>query len=353
MDDKRRPPGLGVSLIAACLLVMMPSSHADEVVLTDGSKLVGDIEKLDEGVVVIITKLLGTLEIGTEHVAGIVTERPLRVVLDDGTGITGMLAYERNTGQRVVDATSEEVLTGVTVTRISEPTEGEMQLALTEAEKSPWSARVMLGVNGSSGNSDRFRIHGRGELNREGERNRINLYASGDLDEKDGETTADQVLVGGRVEQDIDERLFGFFRQDFERDEVETIDLRSTSLLGIGYFAIKSPTLVWKPRAGVGYEYEKPSEGDSNDSVLGSLGWSLEHTRAEWLRLTHEFDYLPKVDDPFDDYRLVSDLGAEVPLADSEEWAVRFGLRHKFNSMPQSGIEELDTNYDVSVVYTW
>lgn len=352
MTSARSPRGPILFLVALCLSGAMGSSRADEVTLTDGTKLVGDVEKLDGGVLVVVTEPLGTLEIGAEHVAGIATDRPLRVVLADGTQVTGKLVYEADGGQRLVDAASGEELGGVRVTRISAPAEGEPQLVQAE-EKSPWSARVMFGLTGSSGNSDRFRIHGRGELDREVESNRINLYAAGDLDESDDTTTADQVLVGGRVEQDFDERLFGFFRQDFERDEVEMIDLRSTSLAGVGFFAIDTPTLVWKPRAGIGYEYERPEEEASSDSVLASLGWSLEHERGDWLRLTHELDYLPKVDDAFGDYRLVSDLGAEVPLADSEDWSVRFGLRHKYNSMPQPGVDELDTYYDASLLYAW
>ena len=84
----------------ALLSVVTVSAHADEVHMTDGSKIVGTIKQMTTESIVIETKFAGELTIKAENVAGFSSDRKMVVSLGTGDRVVGTPQYTAE-GQKI------------------------------------------------------------------------------------------------------------------------------------------------------------------------------------------------------------------------------------------------------------
>ena len=215
----------------------------------------------------------------------------------------------------------------------------------------PWKARFELGLNGDTGNNERFATRGRIEAKRETAHERLIIYVQGQYAKENGESTANEIFGGTRLEVDLDERWFVFGHVQLEKDEFEDLELRATATGGIGYFFIREADHELKGRAGIGFEHESFDSGEDERDIVAELGYDYRIDFNEWLRFTHSLTYYPALGDPLSDYRLVAETAGEVPLSKEEPWKLRLGMRNEYDGDPQPGIDYLDTSYFLNLVY--
>ena len=70
-------------------LVMAVRAEADVVTTSDGSRIVGTVERVADGKLVILTRIAGRLEIDVSKVTGISTDRAFHVALGGGDTVVG------------------------------------------------------------------------------------------------------------------------------------------------------------------------------------------------------------------------------------------------------------------------
>lgn len=339
---------VSILVLLTCTVVM-----ADEVILTDGTRLIGQMQKLYEGKLTIKTELVGDLDIDVAKVQGVSTETPLTVQMKTGERAIGTLEYTPQTGQRIlaeVPGTMALKLSDVTAAwppdQVS-PEVAEFQQRLAKAE-SPWSLRLEGGVDGQTGNTERVALNGRAEVRRTTERERLLLYSQVRFAHENHEDTVREVIGGVNLEADINKKWFGFAKLELEYDKFENLDMRTTATAGLGYFAIREPDRELKFRGGVGYQHESFRDGGSDDQAIAELGMDYRRKLAPWLLFNHSTTYYPTFDD-IGDYRIVMENAGEIPLGTGTKWKLKLGLRNHYNSEPEAGIERLDTYYFANV----
>ena len=157
------------------------------------------------------------------------------------------------------------------------------------------------------------------------------------------------------------DRMGWFIREELERDTFEGIDFRSTTAGGLTYKFITEDRLSLEGSGGISYRYESYRDLDPDDEIpapeddgfpgldLGlDLGWQF----ADWGELSTSLAYLPSFDD-FGDFLLIHESGVNIPLDTADNWILRIGLSHKYNSEPGPGLEELDTTYFTRLILSW
>ncbi|MGR9091872.1 MAG: DUF481 domain-containing protein [Gammaproteobacteria bacterium] len=344
------------SLLLTVTLLLSTSAVADILFLTDGSRLVGALQENTADGYVIETSYAGKLVISASAVAGVSSDAPLTVALDSKERVVGRLDFDPETStQRVRETAFGDV--NIEVTRIAafwkngerSPTIQKLEERIA-AYEDPWSGRVTFGFQGASGNTDRRLIKGRAEARREVDKDRLLLYVEGHSEEQNKQLTESEIRLGMNMERNFAERWFAFLDEDLEHDKFENLQLRSNTNAGVGYFAIKKPQHEWKLRAGIGYEYASFDNGTDQRRAIAVLGYDYRIDIADWVRFTHQIRYLPSLEDPAKDYRVRSDVGLEVPLASSELFAIRVGLRNEYNNTPPASAKSLDTTYGAELV---
>jgi len=338
-------------------LLCSSSLMADEVLLTNGSRLIGQVRKLADEKIIVDTEFAGQIKIDISTIRGITTNTPVSIELQSGDRTIGKLLYSPEGGQKIT--TTPLGLIGIDFGKVSaiwtqgddSPDVSQLKASLAKAQK-PWSARLHLGLNGETGNTDRLAVDGRMELRRETDSERLLIYAQGRSSRENGTDTVKEILGGLKLEVAVDEKWYVFGNTELEFDKFENLDLRSSVSGGVGYFVTKNTDEEFKIRAGVGFQHESFDTGNTDDQAVADLGWNYrKKISGSWL-FTHNTAIFPTFED-INDFRLVMENAVEIPLATNLKWKFRLGIRNNYDAMPEKGIDRLDTYYFLNIVADW
>ncbi len=349
-------------MLRFCSLVLLIGlsfsvASADEVILKDGSRLVGQFKELNGNKAVLETGFSTPLEIDVAKIQGISSDQPMTVQLASGDRAVGTLNYTPEHGQRVAARTMGQVaidfenVSAIWAAGQEAPEVVDLRAQLKKMQN-PWSAKLHLGVDGQSGNTDRVAVNGRAEIHRKTDADRLLIYAQGRSSRENGEDTVKEVLGGISLEVDVDEKWFAFGKTELEFDKFENLDLRARISGGVGYFVTRLPEEEFRLHAGIGFQHESFDSGASDDQAVADLGWDYRKDVAPWLQFTHSTTVFPAFED-IGDFRIVMENAAEIPLDSEHDWKLRLGLRNDYDAMPEPGIKRLDTYYFVNVVMEW
>ncbi len=344
---------IALSLTLA-LLAVSPAA-ADEVILKDGSKLVGEVQRLDGGKLKIKTGFAGELEIDAAQVKSIGTADDVNVRLESGDTVIGKLAPAADGGQTVTgEVVGQRNVPAGQVKAVWRKDDVSPEVAAAqakyEAARAKWKLRLELGINGQTGNSERVAINGRAEANRTTDKDRLSIYAAGRYARENGEDTTREILGGAKLEVDINQDLFVWGGVELENDEFENLDLRATATGGLGLFLIRKPEHEWKARGGLGLQHESFSTGGDRTSAIGQAGHDYWIELNEWLKFTHTLDFYFPLDD-FSAWRATMENAGEIPLNKEANWKLRLGLRTQYDSQPDDGVDRLDNFYFLNMVW--
>ncbi len=343
-----------------CALLLGAAQAAADVVETkSGARLVGKVTKIEGGNIHLSTDYAGDLVIKQAEVASLSTDTPVFVRLASGTVLEGTV---RGGGDSIrISGTDGDLTTQVDRVAASWGSGGEdPQITAAKAElaarERKWSIQTTFDLTGRSGNTNSTGLAAGFTATLAGPQDALKFYGSTNYasaeDSAGIETkTADEVIVGVDYSSFFSERAGWFVRQELERDNVEDVDLRSTTDAGLKYRAIKSDRQELNLRFGAGYRFESYGTGVENSGAVLSAGLNNVFKFGELASLVTDLQYLPAIDD-FADYRFVHDSGFEIPLS-AGFWKLRIGLNNQFNSRPQPGRKDMDTTYYTRLILNW
>ncbi len=352
------------------LLLLAAPLHADTLELADGSRLSGELVRMDGAVVVFRTKFAGELSIDRQSVVGLATGQSVVAQLPDGSRLVGQLRHNPETGRQSVRT---ELVGDVPVLASNlasvwqpgqpSPEERAVQVAhdkevaeLKARHREPsdlWSGAIAAGFSGSDGNTNKHSMHGKLETKRETDFDRLTLGLRGRSATDQGKQTEAEVIGTAGLERDFSGPYFAFGETGFERDRFEGIDLRATLTGGVGRFLIREKDHEWKVRSGVGYRFEAPRNGENDGEFIVALGHDYWIRLLNRTRIGHKLTYLPTIAAPGTDYRIESEFGIRHPLAGPGGVDIGFGLLHQYDALPPEGVKKLDTQYNFSIGYTF
>lgn len=348
-----------VQAVAFVLLLSFAAAvSAGTIYLKNGSIVHGEITGLSDGQLAVTTTFAGDIVIDMGAVRGMTTDQPLTVSLSNGAEVTGRLVYKPGRGQRIVDTAlgaGSLAIARITALRSAgapDPDVVALREELAEPRANLWTSEILLGIGGSSGNSESFTFSLGINAAREEDNDRLYLSLLANRAKQDGEKTVDETIATVRLEHDFSKNFFVFGQTELESAEFENIALRSTTLIGPGYVFIREEGQQLKGRLGLGYEYISPEVGADQSEVVLALGYDYYVDVLDWLRFSHSLTYIPQItNEPGKNFRIESVIGLETPLGDGSNWSVLAQYRHDYKNNPPAGVEELDTTYQINLVY--
>ena len=349
-------PHSALTMFMIAVFAAFAPARADEVLLKDGSRILGEVKELADGKLTITTGFAGDVQIDITQVIGITTNKAVNAQADSGDRAVGPLQYNPQVGQTVVtDPVGRVNLNIDRVTAIwpeGEPSPQEKaQAAELEKLKRPWSGKVGIGINGETGNTDRVSLNSDVSAKRDTGNERLKLHVHSRYTKENGEESTNEVFGGVNLEKDIDEKWYTFGNLDLEFDRQEQLDLRAKVTLGGGYFVVREEDHEFKVHGGAGYQHESFDDGSSEDQAILELGYDLSTQLSPNFLLNHYTTYFPSLE-RLDDYRLVSEVSAEVPL-DESGLSLNLGVRNTYDGSPAEDARRLDVFYFLNVAWKW
>ena len=346
-------------LALAAIALAGPRAVADVVITTNGSRIVGKLERMGPDGAVIVTEFAGKLQVPADKVASITTDQQVTVQFDSGDRLIGTLVDASN-GDGVVMKSSigdipveRERMTDVWPEGSDSPDVvvlKKKQAVELAAVTPTWTVTLEGGATRKEGNTDKLEGHGRLEVKRKTSLDLLTFFMYGEYSEENKVRSDNEYGGGIRYESRFEDSrdYFWYSRLRLEHDEFEDLDLRATVAAGVGKYWIDKPDRQFRTDVGVGYRSESNADGTDSDDALVDLGLDYRIDLAPWVQFTHESDFTPTWDD-FGDYLLRLDTALIFPFQ-NEEFKLKVGMRNEYDSRPVKGSERLDNTYYTSIV---
>ncbi len=212
-----------------------------------------------------------------------------------------------------------------------------------------WTNHAELGLNASEGNTSTLSLQTGAELKRETD---VYTFAI-DFDYFRTKTEGLVTQDNGRVNFDYDRiladsRWSGFGKFGMEWNEFRPFDLRVNLNGGLGYYWLRNDNSTFVTRFGAGASREIGAPVD--EWIPEALfGVEAEHQITRQQKLKAKIDYFPDWGD-FSNYRLVSDVGWEILLDDSDNLSLKLAATNRYDSTPQGALPR-DLFYSMLLLY--
>lgn len=324
------------SLVVLCLAALSWSSaFADQIVLKNGDRLTGTIEKSDDTSLVIKSEFAGEVTVQWGAIQQITSDQPLHVGMKDGKTLVGAVtASDGKFEVATKTGTVETPRDAVTLMR------SDAEQAAWEKLQHPgllegWNGGINLGFGLTAGNSETKNLAVAFNGVRTGLHDKLTLYAGSvysvnDLAPSATRVTANTNKGGARYDRDIRRRLFGFVNADFFTDALQDLNLRSVFGGGLGFHAIKSEKTTLDLLGGIAYTRENYTEAAPlpphliHNFAAAQIGDELMHKLGKSTVITQRAYFFPDFDKT-GEYRATFDLGTVTKISKWLGWQNSFG----------------------------
>jgi len=183
-------------------------------------------------------------------------------------------------------------------------------------QKKTWKGNADAGLTIQKGNQEALTTNVKTDF--PWERTRDIVYFNGLLlfETKDGEKNADEQRGTLKYERKHLKKLYSFYQESMEHDEIEKLNLRSITSTGFGYRFFEREKLKYKSEIGPSFTYERFRNDIYQTSPGLRIGNSLDWQILPSTLFYFKADFLPVPHDIVD-WRLESDMGLRHKLTKS------------------------------------
>lgn len=334
---------VGVLLAAAAIV------RADVVETKGGARLTGKITQIDGVNVTLATDYAGTLTIKQNEVTALQTDAPRFVRLGAGEAVEGTVSTVADGHIQIKDSGATTTATVDEITATWAP--GEPDPAVV-ALRRKWAFDAAVDITGKSGNKEQLGTAFSFCALRTGPHDKLKFYTAYNRQKTDGTISADQLKAGIDYADNYSGRHSWYVRDEGGFDHVKDIDSYNTSATGLGYDIVKEKLHLLTARAGLAFRYDNYKNPATRDVHDLGLDFGLHHESTfNQSKLINNLTYVPSIRD-FSDFHFEHESYYEVPLG-RDNWKLRLGISHDYNSKPGTGLDRLDTTYFTRLVLSW
>ncbi len=340
----RRTQRVGVQSWAVFLIYffLVVPAVADEVRLTNGDRLTGEILRMENGSLTLKTTYAGEVQLSWKDVACFTSEKDLTFRLKNNEVLMGRAICPRDGSIQIV---------GVKVRESAEIPLDELD-AINPSPPPPaitYDGSVAGGGSVTDGNTDDTVAYVSAGFQARSKRHRFTLGGKYNYGETDGEITTRNAL--GRIKYDffVKEQLYTYAQALFESDDFQDLNLRSAMGAGLGYQILDTERARLFIEGGVSYFNEdfETAEDDSYATARESVGfnYALVPDRVKFFHL-HELYW--SLEDS-DEYYFRAEQGLRFTLF--RNFFASFEVDYRYDRQPAPGRKNADILYIASLGY--
>jgi putative salt-induced outer membrane protein YdiY len=325
------------STVALTCLAITGAALADTLVLHNGDRLTGSVQRIDGGVVYFSNELTGDLEVAVDTVAHLTTDGQLTFSTGSGEMVTGQLQLAN--GQQMM--LTEYGLTSVDLAAIEMPEPDS-----DEAAKREWHSTVDVSASFAVGNTETENYRGNAEALLKGPHSEHSLLFNAQYEEADDEVKRNQLRANYDYRWYYYEDMYAVGNSEYFQDKVADVDMRVTLGGGLGRRFWDEPTgrLTVELSAAATYE-ELSGVSETNPA----LRWALDYNRR-FRENALEFFHRNRALKIFDDDRgEIYSATTGFRYALSSRWTTSFVMELQHETKPQPGRKRTDIVYTLGM----
>ncbi len=323
-------------------LALVSFSSADEVVLKNGDRISGTIQKLVDGVLTISTKYSKEIKIDFSEIKRFKSDSLVKLGLKNGWVVKGkvqpapdgMLAIRSGKGKKEAMVNWEELES------INEP----------EKEERKWTGNVNFGATHQSGNVERvtgsFGTEGALDLEKDKFAAKfLTLYA-----EDDGNVTTRNTSGNVGFKHFFGSKIYGTLNFDGYKDRFRNLNLRYSIGPGVGYQIWDETKKKLSFEAGITYFSDDLKTGDDKQYATARAASDFGYQITKFTRITNQFVIFPNLDS-VGDYILRNEFGLKNNMGES--WGLKLSHIFDYNNNPATGIKKGDSYTIIGFQYDY
>ncbi|MGB5443157.1 MAG: DUF481 domain-containing protein [Gammaproteobacteria bacterium] len=337
---------LSLIVLSMILLVVAVSASADELLMKDGSRLLGTVVKQEDGILEFETSFAGVIRVQWSGVSELRADEPLTVMRVNDDIATA------NTIKNTEGATLLETAAGEPSGSI-EPDE----LAFINPDPwrmgkgARWTGRMNLDLKTQRGNTDKDEFDADAETELRRRHDRFTLRSQYEKDKDAGSVTDENWTLNNKYDYFHSKKVYYGGVLFLEHDKFADLDLRTAVGPHIGYQFFESMAMNLNIDTGILYVDENLDEAEDND--YWSLGWSFDFDRflvPDRVQFYHRHTGLLDVGDS-DNINVNSWTGFRFPLYRGIVASTEAEI--EYDGGAPDNVDETDTTYRIKLGYQW
>jgi putative salt-induced outer membrane protein YdiY len=313
----------------------------DEIVLKNGSRLLGTVVDSRDGEVIIDTDFAGRLTVAMEQIDSVHTLEPVVILMTDGTVLSS--------APLIIE--DQEILASGDAARPLE----DLQVVNPEpwelGQGYKWSGLISMALELERGNTDTDELDYKLETVWRSKVDRYTLRWSGEQDEANGEKSADKWRASAKFDHFLSGPNYWGLLAFAEKDKFEDLDLRYLIGPYLGRTFYDQPIFTFSGELGVSYVNEEFNVAEDQD--YPAANWAL-HTSSNYLGGDSKlyFDQFGVWNlDETADVIVNTTIGLSFPLVWNLEAAAE--MLWEYDSGAVDDIDDMDETFKFRLGYTW
>lgn len=333
-------------IFAVVAVTAAMTASADLIVFKSGARLTGKVDRIEGGEIKFTSDDVGEVKIKQDKVEAITTEANNTILYNDKT--TEQAVVCMTNGQYTASGKSLDMA----------------NVKAVNPEPEAWHGSVNLSASAARGNTVSENVSLLADLKRRWESDRLTAdggyyFAQNGTDNDNKRKTEDRIDLGAQWDHFWVGKLYSYVNGRYERDGINDLQYRYRLGLGLGYQWLEGQvfesTGKWSfsQEAGGTYIKEKYEHVKDDDRLAFRYAHHLEWV-PRWvdkLAFTHNFEYLPDVDDWADNYLIDTDVGFTYALIGA--WQLLGKVEWDYNSNPGPSTKSSDFRYLLGLGYKW
>jgi putative salt-induced outer membrane protein YdiY len=304
-------------------LILLPGVllQADQIVMKNGDRYSGRLEKMEDGKVRFAAEYAGTIQVPWDAVEEFHSFDTFVVELKHG-------GIESAPAERVLALRGE--LSAVRTVQEQDRRLQQMQ----RANMAIWMGNADLGMSLSRGNAEASTFSASINTSRTTRRGKLAIYGASlySRSEREGEkVTAANLRRGGlRYDANFNPKQFMFFQADLDHNPVQNLNLRSVLGTGFGHHLIATPRNTIDLFAGGSFNREQFTSGELRLAGEALISEATAHKLNHAFSLNQKFAIYPNVTEP-GAYRMTFDGSAITSIMRWLSWQITVSNRYISN----------------------
>jgi len=343
---KKLKAPLTLALTTTTLLLPSLNATADELLLKDGSRLIGTVVKQDGGSTLdFSTTYAGVIKIKWSEVDSLQTDEAITLLLQNSE------TREINSVKNVPEGVATVTKSGETETYAIDDIAYVNPEPWRLGEGWDWSGKVSLELNNERGNSDKDEYEGDFSTTFRRIDDRINFRGDYDRETSNDELTDDDWHLNGRYDHFVNEKLFYGLNAGLEHDRFADLSLRTIIGPIAGYEFVESKATNLGVAGGPMYVLEDFYEADNDDHI--AFGWQFHYDRfliPDRVQFYHRHNGLLSMEDT-ENFVWDAWTGFRFPIYAGIYAATE--LLIEYDGGVEGDVDNTDTTYNVKLGYEW
>ncbi len=327
-----------VCLLGCCVgALWWTCARADEVLLSNGDRLSGQIMKMEDDVLTLRTNYGGEIKITWGEVRNLKSDKPITLKVPGKSN--GIVSDFLIGGYDFIEVNDLSPDNPVPLANIRGINIGYVQ----------YQGNFTLGGNSTSGNTSTKAVNGAARLTVRADRHRLFVEAKYNYGDADGRLTARNSMAQAKYDYFISKKVFLDAFGLWEKDTFQNLQFRNTLGAGIGYQFFDTGLTSLSTSVGLGYVSEHFTTTPQTQTPSSRWGVRFQHKLIpDRLTIFHKHDGFYDLSHG-NGMRINADTGLRVFVYKDFYFNLEYDLR--LNTQPAPGRQKLDEAFIFGIGY--